>query len=313
MITMENDLLRVQVSPQGAELQSFYSKPQGRELLWQGDPAWWGRRSPLLFPIVGGMWNGRTRLHTQSGAVRELVIPKHGFMRDALWQVAGTSPTELRLCYEAPTEHLDCLPWPFRLEACFQLCAERLKVSLTVCNLSPEHTMYFQLGGHPGFQLPDFQDEPQQRDAVDGYLRLLPAPGAGQAAPTVLRAGTQGCVTPERFAVPTAQGEGGESLVPVCRETFLHEALIFDGHQILGAELLDRARRPLVRVESQAPVWLFWQPQGEHAPFLCAEPWYGLCDYQGFEGDISERPYIQTCPPAGHWSGGYDLLLPPGA
>ena len=33
----------------------------GREYGWQGDERWWKGRAPILFPIVGGMWNGECR------------------------------------------------------------------------------------------------------------------------------------------------------------------------------------------------------------------------------------------------------------
>ncbi|MBR6483085.1 MAG: hypothetical protein IKT26_07685 [Bacteroidaceae bacterium] len=94
-----------------------------------------------------------------------------------------------------------------------------------------------------------------------------------------------------------------DGLVPVCVETFANEALIFDELQVDAVELLDAERRPMVRVESDAPVWLFWQPQGLHSPFVCAEPWYGLCDPQGFDGQLHERPYINRVEAHGVCSG----------
>ncbi|MDY2778499.1 MAG: aldose 1-epimerase family protein, partial [Alloprevotella sp.] len=56
-----------------------------------------------------------------------------------------------------------------------------------------------------------------------------------------------------------------------------------------------------------APVWLFWSPQGQHAPFVCAEPWYGLCDPIGYEGDVSGRPYINSLTAGGVWEGEYTI------
>ena len=60
MQTLKNDFLTVQVSDFGAELQSIVKNDY--EYLWQGDPAFWGRRSPVLFPIVGSVWNGAYRV-----------------------------------------------------------------------------------------------------------------------------------------------------------------------------------------------------------------------------------------------------------
>ena len=98
-----------------------------------------------------------------------------------------------------------------------------------------------------------------------------------------------------------------DGLVPLTVETFANEALIFDDHQISAATVLDLNRQPVARVESTAPVWLFWSPTGVHSPFVCAEPWYGLCDHQHFEGDISERPFINCAHSGETWEGGYSV------
>ena len=57
METLSNSVLTVQIAEHGAELQSI--KKDGKEYLWQGDAKFWGRRSPVLFPIVGRVWNNK--------------------------------------------------------------------------------------------------------------------------------------------------------------------------------------------------------------------------------------------------------------
>ena len=64
------------VSNHGAELQSI--RFEGREYLWQGDPAYWGRRAPILFPIVGKVAGDLLRVDGQSYPMKQ-----HGFARDA--------------------------------------------------------------------------------------------------------------------------------------------------------------------------------------------------------------------------------------
>lgn len=59
METLSNSILTVQIAEHGAELQSI--KKDGKEYLWQGDAKFWGRRSPVLFPIVGRVWNNKYR------------------------------------------------------------------------------------------------------------------------------------------------------------------------------------------------------------------------------------------------------------
>ncbi|MEE1337833.1 MAG: aldose 1-epimerase family protein, partial [Muribaculaceae bacterium] len=57
MVQLENDFIKICVNLHGAELTSIFNKLTNEEMLWQGDPAYWKRQSPVLFPIVGSVWN----------------------------------------------------------------------------------------------------------------------------------------------------------------------------------------------------------------------------------------------------------------
>jgi galactose mutarotase-like enzyme len=292
MTTITNQVLRVDVSEIGAEMQSLKLVSDDRELLWQGDAAYWHGRSPILFPAVGGLWNGHFRHNGLSYA-----LPKHGFMRRKTWNVAHYDEDRVTLEYVDGGEDRDAFPWPYIVRVTYTLEGRTLRADFEVVNTGHD-TFFFQMGGHPGFSLPDFDPS---STAPDGFLQRHGTPRG------VRRAGKQGCTEAAFYDFPlTADG-----LVPLGVDTFAHEALIFDEHQLTGATLLDKQQRPLVRVESTAPVWLFWSPQGVHAPFVCAEPWYGLCDPIGFDGTLSERPYINRLDGGETWHGGYriDVLL----
>ena len=51
MEQIKNDSLSLSISEHGAELQSI-KDINGKEYLWDGDPEYWPRHSPILFPIV---------------------------------------------------------------------------------------------------------------------------------------------------------------------------------------------------------------------------------------------------------------------
>lgn len=286
---ISNEELSVKISAVGAEMQHLKDKRTGSELLWQGDPAYWSGRSPILFPAVGGLWNA-----TYRNQGKTFKMPKHGFVRKTEWEVAARSENRITFAHELTAEEAEAFPWPYRLEVEYVLEGRRLRALFRVKNLGNE-TLYFQMGGHPGFALPDFSEE----EAVSGFIRF-----EGKAE-SLLRAGEQGCTGPERYPVP-ADADG---LVPVRVETFADEALILPDGQVSAVTLLRKNRSPLVRVESTAPVWLLWAPQGVHAPFVCVEPWYGLCDPIGFDGDISLRPFINRLEAGGEWTGGYEILV----
>lgn len=287
MIEISNNQLAVTISPIGAEVQSIKDVNTQCEYLWHGDAQWWSGHSPILFPIVGGLWNGTCRVDGQ-----ELHISKHGFVRRAPWRVVSVEAHKAVFEFVSTVGTFAIFPYAFRLTATYSLDDRKLRAEFCVENLGGS-PFCFQLGGHPAIALPNWDDA----QSLDGYLRL-------EGNPThVLRAGEQGCLEPDTFPVPL----NADGLVPLTVDTFSHEALIFDNHQVSAATVLTPSGQPVARVESTAPVWLFWSPQGVHTPFVCLEPWYGLCDHQSFCGDITERPYINTVNGHATWMGGYGI------
>lgn len=289
MIEISNNQLAVTISPIGAEVQSIKDVNTQCEYLWHGDAQWWSGHSPILFPIVGGLWNGTCRVDGQ-----ELHISKHGFVRRAPWRVVSVETHKAVFEFVSTVGTFAIFPYAFRLTATYSLDDRKLRAEFCVENLGGS-PFCFQLGGHPAIALPNWDDA----QTLDGYLRL-------EGNPThVLRAGEQGCLEPDTFPVPL----NADGLVPLTVDTFSHEALIFDNHQVSAATVLTPSGQPVARVESTAPVWLFWSPQGVHTPFVCLEPWYGLCDHQSFCGDITERPYINTVNGYATWMGGYGIEI----
>lgn len=289
MIEISNNQLAVTISPIGAEVQSIKDVNTQCEYLWHGDAQWWSGHSPILFPIVGGLWNGTCRVDGQ-----ELHISKHGFVRRAPWRVVCVETDKAVFEFVSTVGTFAIFPYAFRLTATYSLDGRKLRAEFCVENLGGS-PFCFQLGGHPAIALPNWDDA----QPLDGYLRL-------EGSPThVLRAGEQGCLEPDTFPVPL----NADGLVPLTVDTFSHEALIFDNHQVSAATVLTPSGQPVARVESTAPVWLFWSPQGIHTPFVCLEPWYGLCDHQSFCGDITERPYINTVNGHATWMGGYGIEI----
>ena len=89
MITLENDYIKVSLAAKGAELQGLFSKETKLEYLWNANPKYWAKHSPVLFPIVGSLKNNR---FTYQGKSYEL--PRHGFARDHVFNFEKISETE---------------------------------------------------------------------------------------------------------------------------------------------------------------------------------------------------------------------------
>lgn len=87
MKTISNEQLTIQVSPHAAELCSIFAN--GKEYLWQADPAFWKRHSPVLFPIVGSVWENQYR---NEGIA--YTLSQHGFARDMEFTLVSEKKTK---------------------------------------------------------------------------------------------------------------------------------------------------------------------------------------------------------------------------
>ena len=55
---IENDIISADIDLHGAELTSLKKQGSDEELIWTADKEYWNRHAPMLFPIVGKVWNG---------------------------------------------------------------------------------------------------------------------------------------------------------------------------------------------------------------------------------------------------------------
>ena len=57
MQQIQSKQLKIIIDEKGAELKSIYLHKSNLEYMWSGDPAFWAKTSPVLFPIVGTLKN----------------------------------------------------------------------------------------------------------------------------------------------------------------------------------------------------------------------------------------------------------------
>ena len=140
---LENGALSVIISPVGAELQSVVCG--GVERMWSGDPAVWGRRAPLLFPLIGRLRDG---WYANGG--RRVDAPMHGFCRDRLFAAEQESGARVRFETASDRQTRAVYPFDFRLTVDFSLEGSSIVKSHTVENLG-DVPMPFELGGHEAY------------------------------------------------------------------------------------------------------------------------------------------------------------------
>lgn len=294
-IRLSNALVSAEVALHGAELISLVKN--GTEYLWQADPEFWGRHSPVLFPMVGRVWNNILRIDG-----KEFSLGQHGFARDRDFSLVEASETHALFRLEADEATRLDFPFDFTLEISYDLSESGIRVGWRVINTGASE-LPFQIGAHPAFNLPDFDPASDLRgyfsfDNPGELLYISPA--------------EKGCVAPveSRKAMPLTRTEAG-ALMEIRRETFDCDTYIFEDSQIGRIELLRRDRSPYLAVEFSAPLVALWAPTAvkPECPFICIEPWYGRCDSVGYEGEFALREWINRLAPGTAFDASYDITL----
>ena len=289
MTILSNDILTVEVSAHGAELQSI--RKGDVEYLWQGDPAFWGRRSPVLFPIVGSVWESRYRV-----GGKEYQLGQHGFARDMDFTMVSSSQTEVRYRLESSEDTLAKYPYPFVLEIAYRLHGSSLDVVWEVMNPSDGDT-YFQIGAHPAFFYPDYDPEKSGR----GFLTFDRNEGL-----ECIRIKEKGCVDAET-KWPLEMTEGRLKLE---KDTFdAIDTIMLQDSQIKRVNMFREDGTPWLSLSFDAPVTGIWSPPGKVAPFICIEPWYGRCDRVGYEGDYREKDWVNCLSPGEKFESVYTIEI----
>lgn len=296
MQILRSDVLTVQVSDFGAELQSIVKN--GYEYLWQGNPAFWGRRSPVLFPIVGSVWEKKFRVGS-----KEYEMGQHGFARDSRFELISASDSEVWYRLESNEETLAKYPWPFILEIGYKLDRAELQVLWKVINPGSED-MFFQIGAHPAFNYPDYDEGKAER----GYFVFDES--AESTCPSQLeciRIKEKGCVDADKRH-PLILEEGG--ILPLNKNTFdIIDTIMLQDSQVSEVALLRPDRTPYLTVRFDAPVVGLWSPPCKNAPFICIEPWYGRCDRAGFTGDFRDKDWVNVLAPGTAFEASYTIVI----
>lgn len=303
MKTISNEKLAISVKQHGAELASIVSN--GREYLWQADEAFWKRHSPVLFPIVGAVWNGEYRSHGNT-----YKMGQHGFARDMDFTLVKQTDSELLYCLTSSEETKQKYPYDFCLKIGYQITDNRIKVTWMVENTGNEK-MSFQIGAHPAFFWPLLTNQ-QINGGVEamteslantnnrGYFKLE---AKGKTLPiSVITEG--GCVGKE------SQIEiDNDGYLQLDTDTFNNDALIFENSQVTKVTLCSQDKSPYLSLQFTSPLVGLWSPPKKRAPFVCIEPWYGRTDAVGFAGTYEEKAWMQQLNVGETFDVSYDIII----
>ena len=275
---LENEFLKISVDTHGAELSSIYNKKTDKNMLWHGDSAFWGRKSPVLFPVVGKYKNGKT---TYNG--KEYALGQHGFARDSEFTLIEKSDNKLSFELTSSEKTLEVYPFNFRLICSFELIDNRIIVGWDVKN-TDDKTIYFSIGAHPAFYCKKSETILSMNDENLKYSLV----------------NSDGLYTPAKYDV--------ENSFVLHDNIFDKDALIIENSNVTEVSLIDNGKKYLT-MKFDAPLFGIWSPTKKNAPFVCIEPWYGRCDGADFSGDITEREWGNSLEMNENWCKEYEIII----
>jgi galactose mutarotase-like enzyme len=279
-ITISNGILTATINPKGAELNSL--KKDTTEYIWEGKPEFWGKHSPVLFPIVGTL---KGNSYVLDGA--KYGLSRHGFARDNQFAVKVQQQDRVVFALAGNDATRAVYPFDFELELIYTLNNDTLNLDYVVTN-NGNKDMPFSLGAHPAFALPgDFKsyslqfekDEPLESTQLENDL-----------------------LSDKTELLPVTAGN-----LPLDYKLFENDALILKSAQ--SREItIKKGTEDYVKVAYPAfPHLGLWTKTD--APFLCIEPWQGYSDTNDASGNLAEKEGIILLRPQEKFSAGFSIKI----
>lgn len=282
--TIENEALRLTVDTHGAEPVSVISKATGREMLWCGDKAVWGRHAPILFPYTGKLTDGKM---IAKGA--EYEGGQHGFARDVEHTFVEQGSDRLVFELRANGETLARWPYAFVLRSTFVLEGKTLHHTLTVEN-PVEEVLRFGIGYHPAFALP-FDDAHLTED-YEFRFDTVESPLCVSALP-------KGLLNGRDFYYLARNVDA----IPLTDELFDNDShcMVNLRSKTLAVVEKDTGRSVTCRIEGY-PYVLIWSAKAKPLHFVCIEPWQSLPGEENGPLEWEQRPCAASLAKGESWS-----------
>ncbi len=281
MYQLENEELKVAIRSKGAELDSIYSKRAATEYMWSGDPAFWAKKSPVLFPVVGTLKND-----TYYFDGKAYQLPRHGFAREMEFTVTKQTATSMVFTLESNEATLSKFPFHFRFDITYSIEEDQLSVSYSVVNTG-EKNMYFSVGGHPAFKVPLAAGLAYE----DYYLEFSETENTGRWPIS-----KDGLI--EEAPVPLLNNAIRLSLT---KALFEKDALVF---KYLASDRVtlktEKDLHGLTFYTDGFPYLGIWA--AKNADFVCIEPWCGIADSVNTDQQLENKEGIELLAPQGSFT-----------
>ena len=264
--TISNAFLTAKINHKGAELFSLQANDTKKEYIWEGNPEFWGKHSPVLFPIVGTLKNNSFQIEDTT-----YQLPRHGFARDMTFEVIDKTENSVIFSIQSSAETLKVYPFKFELQIIYALEAKKLNITYKVINKN-QSKLPFSIGAHPAFALEgNFEEYKLEFEKNEDLVYHL--------------------LENDLISAATKTVEKQDNSVPLNYRLFENDALIFKSLESKKLTI-SKNKIPFLKVNFQGfPHLGIWTKKD--APFLCIEPWYGYSDTSEATGNLFEKEGIQ--------------------
>ncbi|MCW4470741.1 aldose 1-epimerase family protein [Flavobacterium sp. MFBS3-15] len=280
-VIIKNGKLTATIDTRGAELKSLKNS-EGKEYMWDGNPEFWGKHSPVLFPIVGTL---RNNSYLFEG--RQYGMTRHGFARDSMFTVKEEDESHVVFLLSSHDDTRRVYPFDFDLELTYILNDNTLHIYYTVTNRGTGN-MPFSIGAHPAFALTgNFED----------YSLIFEndeKPVSTQLENDLLSTKT--------VSLPVE-----DKTLPLSYDLFKDDALILKDHTSRSLEVAKNGKPFLKVAFSDFPHLGIWTK--ENAPFVCIEPWQGYSDTQNATGNLVEKEGMVNLSAAEKYRAGFSIII----
>ena len=281
IVTLENNLLKVDIKPKGAELCSIFRKDNGLEYMWSGDPAVWGKTSPVLFPIVGTL-KDNTYFYND----KPYTLSRHGFARDAEFEVVDQEQQKASFVLRETEASLDNYPFRFELILTYELDNDVLKATYEVRNTGTGK-MYFSLGAHPAFKVPLTAGTTYE----DYYLQFDHNENAGRWPIS-----KEGLIQQNPISFLN-----NSSRINLTRTLFHEDALVFKHLKSHKVSLISELNPHGLDFYFEGFPYLgLWAAKG--GDFVCIEPWCGIADSVDHDQQLVHKEGIEMLAAGNTWT-----------
>ena len=273
-MTLQYGKTTAKVQTRGAQIASFKGT-DGKERIWQADPAVWAQHAPVLFPVCGSVRDGRILIDGTA-----YPMTKHGFTREPDFAVARRGADYVDLVLTDSEQTRSMYPFAFAFHVIYQLFENGYTTTFLIENKS-EKVMPCCVGGHPAFIVPmeegaGYEDYQLVFEKKENGINSL-APGGY-------------LVDGEEQLAEMRDGR----VIPLSHALFdERDALIFAGLNSRSVDLVHKDTGRGLRFEfPKMEVLAIWSMPKNHGDYVCLEPWHGMPGRAQDSDNFEDKPYV---------------------